>query len=82
MIEPLVELPVPLPDILEEVDGEYRVTGHRIRLDHVMSAHRNGIAPHSVRPGASPMEIAFELALAAHAGTPSDFENHVTFIPI
>ena len=47
-MKPLVELAVPLPDILEEVDGEYRVKGHRITLYHVISAYRNGIVPHAM----------------------------------
>lgn len=47
-MKPLVELAIPLPDVLEEVGGEYRVKGHRITLYHVISAHRNGIAPHAM----------------------------------
>jgi len=33
------ELKVPLPPILEEVDGEIRVKGHRISLYHVITAY-------------------------------------------
>jgi uncharacterized protein (DUF433 family) len=47
-MKPLVELAVPLPDVLEEVDGEYRVKGHRITLYIVISAYRNGIVPHAM----------------------------------
>jgi uncharacterized protein (DUF433 family) len=47
-MKPLVELAVPLPDVLEEVDGEYRLKGHRITLYHVISAYRNGIVPHAM----------------------------------
>ena len=38
MMEPLVKLTVPLPDILEEVGGEYRVKGHRITLFDLVTA--------------------------------------------
>ena len=47
-MKPLVELKVPLPDILEESGGEYRVKGHRITLYHIVTAFRNGIAPHAM----------------------------------
>ena len=44
-----VELTVPLPDILEEVDGEYKVTGHRITLYHIVTAfNERWIGPHSM----------------------------------
>ena len=48
-MEPLVKLTVPLPDILEEVGGEYRVKGHRITLYHIVTAHdERWIGPHAM----------------------------------
>ena len=48
-MEPLVKLTVPLPDILEEVGGEYRVKGHRITLYHIVTAHNERwIGPHAM----------------------------------
>lgn len=47
-MKPLVELSVPLPDVLHEMGGEYRVKGSRITLYHVVSAYHNGIAPHAM----------------------------------
>lgn len=43
-----IPLNVPLPHFLEEVDGEYRLKGHRISLFNVITANRNGIAPHAM----------------------------------
>ena len=37
-MKPLVELAIPLPDVLEEVGGEYRVKGHRITLFDIVTA--------------------------------------------
>ena len=48
-MDALVELTVPLPDILEEVDGEYKVKGHRITLYHIVTAfNERWIGPHSM----------------------------------
>lgn len=48
MDEP-VKLMAQLPDVLEEVDGEYRVKGHRITLYHVVTAHsERWIGPHAM----------------------------------
>lgn len=44
-----VKLSVPLPDILEEVDGEYKVKGHRITLYHILSAYNeHWVGPHAM----------------------------------
>ena len=43
-----VKLTVPLPNVLHESGGEYRVIGSRITLYHIISAYRNGIAPHAM----------------------------------
>jgi uncharacterized protein (DUF433 family) len=48
-MKPLVELTVPLPDVLEEMGGEYRVKGSRITLYHILSAHNeHWIGPHAM----------------------------------
>lgn len=43
-----IPLNVPLPHFLEEVDEEYRLTGHRISLFDVITASRNGVAPYAM----------------------------------
>lgn len=49
--------------------------------DHLaQGGHSPGVF--CVRPGASPMEIAFELAMAAHAGREDEFADSVTYIPL
>lgn len=40
-----IPLNLPLPHFLEEVDGEYRLKGHRVSLFNVVGAYWDGLEP-------------------------------------
>ena len=43
-----IPLNAPLPYFLEEVDGEYRLKGHRISLFNVVGAYWDGLQPYAM----------------------------------